>query len=257
MSDQANYDLLETPALTSILIDAGRPENAHMSAIEALAERSEAHRTPAMISALEAIIRNRQYYSENFMIRVAEVLAMDSSLKATVGLLDAFPAIVGSIYESPPMPEAFRRRYYELLIERQSDDDLGEWGKRLENFDARTIAGAAVDKAGEPLSALEPWELLGRLSEPERTSALFFVIFGSIMGQGDLEAVKRSIDALRESHDKEQLAQGVEKLIQYWEKAQAENQAQLSKNIETILKILDRRPRTAMEKISGKRPWAP
>lgn len=258
MGEQANYDLLDTDALITILVDPDRPHHSHLAAITSLSTRSEAHRTPALASALHSILRHGNQYQADVMIAVVENLISDPSLKTTQEMLDAFPAIVSSVFGgSQAFPAEFRQHFYEALLARQSDDDLNEWATRLPDLDPRAIAGAIVDRAGKSLQeALEPWTLLERLAEPGRTAALVAVVMGTTMGQGDVDSLKKAVTMLRESCDEAQLDKGLMALEERWEAAHKAGKDTLATNLETILKALDHRPRTAMEKLSGKRPWA-
>lgn len=257
MNDQSSYDALETPTLINLLIDATRPAESHVLALAALSKRSEGHRTPGLISTLESITRNIDKYDPRVIMGTLESLATDPDVTATVALLEFLPLVLVSVVDGKgPFTSDFRGRYYQALVARQSEDDLEVWGEVLPNLDGRSLAGAIIDPEAGPLEAIEPWTLLERLAEPERTKALVAVIVGVVRGLGSVEAVRRAVPALRESHDPAELEAGLDTLGGYWEQAKKAGRDKLAANLEAILGALDWRPRTSVERLTGKRPWA-
>lgn len=257
MSDQNLYDALETPAITSILIDPERPHDTHMSALLALSQRSETHRTPGLISALRSMVRYGDSYNVDVMTGTVDALITDLSAEVTEAMLDVLPTVLQSALQGKDtLKSEFRERFYQALLTRQSDEDLTVWGNKLPELDGRTLAAAMLDPIAGPLEAIEPKTLIERLSEPERTKALVAVVVGVAQGLGSIEGVKWAVPLLRKSHDSEQLAQGLDLLGQHWEQAKKAGREGLAANLEKILGALDRRPRTAVERLAGKRPWA-
>jgi hypothetical protein len=257
MNDQNSYDALETPTLINLLIDATRPAESHIMALAALAKRSEGHRTPGLISTLESITRHSDKYDPQVMIGTIDGLATDPDVTATAAMLEFLPVVLRSVADGKgAFASEFRGRYYQALLTRQSDDDLEVWGEVLPKLDGRSLAGAILDPEAGPLEAIEPWTLLERLTEPERTKALVAVVVGVVRGLGSVEAVRRAVPQLRESHDPAELEAGLDTLGGYWEQAKKAGRDKLVANLEAILGALDRRPRTSVERLTGKRPWA-
>jgi hypothetical protein len=112
-----------------------------------------------------------------------------------------------------------------------------------------------VDPVAKPLEAIEPMTLIDRLGEPHRTSALISVL-AALAGRESKEKLIEIAQMVAQSHDAAQLERGVEALEQRWQQAGKAGRESYAEKIETILGILDTRPRTGMEKIMGKRPWA-
>jgi hypothetical protein len=257
MSDQAGYETLETPALVNVLKNPGSTPEIHMSALAALSQRGESHRIPGLTEVLQHTMQHPGQYDPQVLAKIVQMLAAEPGIESTRGLLGVLPDVLRLVLGSGGgLKPEFREMYYQTLVTRDSDEDLAAWGEVLPGLDGRALAAAVVDPAAGPLAAIDPWTLLERLEEPERTRALITVIIGWVGGLGSPEDVKRVVPMLRESSDPAQLEEGLELLGQYWQQAKKAGREALVNNLEAVLRVLDRRPRTTSERMTGKRPWA-
>lgn len=256
-NDQQTYNEIQTPTLFSLLNDPDKEPEIHEKALGALSLRGTDHRTPGLGSTLMKMVQFHQQYSTTVMSKTVEVLALDGSTVATAALLGALPYVLDTVLSGKQaVDQRFREMYYRVLLTRQRDQDLDAWGDLLPKLTGRQLAGALVDPVGEPLAAIEPRTLIERLQVAERTRALMLVVSAVIQGMGSVNDVKWAVPLLRESSDPAELENGLNSLEQLWTQAKKAGREKLVANIETILRALDNRPRTGVEKLSGKRPWA-
>jgi hypothetical protein len=65
------------------------------------------------------------------------------------------------------------------------------------------------------------------------------------------------MEMLQKASDPDQLREGTEALATQWEKAKKAGRDAQAATLESVLKALDGKPRSASERLTGKRPWAP
>lgn len=257
--DQDTYDRLEIPALTSILLNPDSPVEAHRGALSALSRQDQLHRISSLIQVLKSISRHPGRYDLDVMMNVIDLLATEPDADATVAFIEVLPAILetGITGRNELKPE-FREYYYAALLTRQREDDLEVWAEMLPQLESKSLAAILLDPvAGSLVEAIDPLTLIERLAEPEKSAALFRVVTGVIMLKGKTEYLQQSVVTLRKSSDQGQLEKGLATLTQLYEQAKKAGQQGTVNIIAKVLGALDRRPRTAGEKLMGKRPWAP
>jgi len=257
MDQNTSYDNLDTPTLTSLLLNADQPSDVHRGALSALARRSAYQRSSTIMTILRSVLHNPDRYDQDVMMALIDILATDPESDATASMLEVLPEVLeqGMDPRSALKPE-FREYFYTALVTRQREDDLLVWGEMLPELDAKTLVASLIDPAAGPLEALEPLTLIDRLMEPQRTKALINVIVGIAHVGRDPKIVQDATTMLARSADPNQLRDGVNALGQQWEKAKKAGRKAQSDLLEQSLAILDDEPRTAAERLTGKRPWA-
>jgi len=256
---QQNYDKLEIGTLVSILLNPDSDPEVHKGALNAMTQIDGLHRTSQLIRVLEGIAKYPTRYHEDVMMGVVDALATDPDPYATTAMIEALPAIVESFLSEKPVDSRFREYYYKALLTRQRDEDIEVWGEMLPQLSARTLVAAATDPLATPLDAIEPITLMSRMQEPLRTRTLISALDNMISVEGSSDKITEAVKALRKSHDEKELADGVEVLGEHWEdfRRQGRDHKRKVRMYEQVLKAIDSRPRTAPEKLLGKRPWAP
>jgi hypothetical protein len=257
MDQNSSYDALDTPTLTNLLLNADQAPDVHRGALSALARRSAYQRSATITTILRSVLRNPERYDQDVMMALIDILATDPDSEATAAMIDVLPEMLehGMDSRSALRPE-FREYFYTALVTRQRQDDLLVWGEMLPQLDAKTLVASLIDPAAHPLEAIEPITLIDRLPEPQRTKALINVIAGIAHLGGKLKPVQESTSMLSRSADAGQLRDGLSTLAQHWEKARKAGRKQQVDILEQALSIIDDEPRSAAEKLTGKRPWA-
>jgi len=258
MADQHPYDSLDISALTTLLLNPDRPADVHRAVLSALTRRNPFDRTSSLVALLKSMVQNPGRYDQDVMMSCIDILATDPTPQATEAMLEVLPAVLSTAMDGTDALKAdFREYFYTALITRQREGDLKVWAAFLPELDARTLVAALVDPVAKPLEALEPLTLIDRLAEPQRTKALISVIAGIAHLRGAPETINEVVQLLQRSSDPELRQEGLDALGAQWEKAKkAGRDAQVS-ILESALHTLDTRPRSAPERLTGKRPWAP
>jgi hypothetical protein len=208
---------------------------------------------------MRSIIEHGDRYDQNVMMSIVDIMATDPDADATAAMLEILPEILESAVSTGPgqgLTPEFREYFYTALVTRQRDDDLNVWGEVLPTLEPRTLVAALIDPAAIPLLAIEPLTLIDRLKEPTRTAALISVIVGVARAQGSHQHVQQATEMLARSCDEAKLDEGLNTLQAQWERAKKAGQPYHAA-LEMALRTLDKRPRTAGERLTGKRPWAP
>jgi hypothetical protein len=258
MDQNSTYDALDTPTLTNLLLNADQSSEVHRGALSALARRSAYQRSATITTILRSVMRYPERYDQEVMMALIDILATDPEADATVAMIEVLPEMLelGMDTKTALKPE-FREYFYTALVTRQREDDLLVWGEMLPQLEAKALVAALVDPAAHPLDAIEPLTLMDRLSEPQRTKALISTIVGIAHMGGKAKAVRDATMMLSRSADSGQLRDGLNVLGQHWEKAKKSNRKQQIEILEQALSTLDDTPRSAAERLTGKRPWAP
>jgi hypothetical protein len=256
-ADPDIYDKLDAPTLTTVLLNPDLGEEAHKAALSALSKRPIYERTEPLIRTLRNYIAHHSRYAPKVAEGVIAILGTDPDADATVAMLEVLPLMLKSTLSGAAPPQSVREYYYGALITRQREDDLQVWAEMLPTFDALTLAAAILDPAAVPLEDIEPWTLLDRRPEPDRTNAIFTVILGATRSGALDMNVRQAIDLLEKSHDGQAFEDGLDVLAEQWALARKHNRHNHAAGLEAALSLIDRRPRSAAERIVGKRPWAP
>ncbi len=258
MADQDSYDLLDTPTLTNILLNPDQTPDIHRAALSALSRRDPYQRTPRLIEILKAVLKHPERFDQDVMMGVIDILATDPDPDATYAMIELLPVMLERTLDGKdPLKPEFREYFYTALITRQREEDLDVWRDMLPRLEPRTLIAALLDPAAGPLQALEPITLMDRLEEPKRTKALISSIAGLARLKGRQEQAQQVPLLLKKTHDPAQLEDGIRALAEHWEKAKKIGRKEQATTLEGALRLIDTRPRTAAERLTGKRPWAP
>lgn len=254
-----DYDEMHIDELAKFVVYTDADARSRRDALSALSRRDSIQRTPRLVTAMRNyVLRYPDRYDQDLMMSIIDILATDPHPDATAAMLDVFPDVVmAGIDPNSQLRSDFREYFYECMVTRQREADLAVWAEMLPDLDPKVLVAAVADPVGGALAVIEPITLLDRKEEPHRTRALFSAI-SSIFQTGASKApVKPAVQALRRSANTEEFEQGIERLAQQWDKLKASGRAEVAALMEKVLAGLDRRPRTPVERLTGKRPWAP
>lgn len=258
MAQQSHYDSLDLPALQSILLNTEQKPDVHRAALSALARRSAYQRGKAVIEIMRSVLRHPDRYDLDVMMALIDIMATDPEAEATEMMLSILPDLIEAALDANrgALKPEFRSYFYQALVTRQREDDLVVWSEMLPQLDVKTLVGAIVDPAAGPLEAIEPLTLIERQPEPQRTKALISIIAGVARGGGDPKNIQKATALLAKSADEAQLAEGISVLAQHWERAKKAGRRGQTEMLENVLRLIDDQPRSATERLTGKRPWA-
>lgn len=258
MSEQNPFDAVDLAALTTLLLDPDKPAHIHRNALSALSRRSPFDRTSRLVTLLKSMVQNPGRYDQEVMMSCIDILATDPDSQATLAMIESLPGVLGTAMDgSDALKPDFREYFYTALVSRQRDGDLEVWGEFLPELEAKTLVAMMLDPAGEPLEALEPLTLMNRLPEPQRTKALISVIAGIASKRGSIQKAIDAAEMVAKSSDPAQLKEGVATLAQQYDKRKRSGKDVQLGILEAVLRILDGKPRSPAERLSGKRSWAP
>jgi hypothetical protein len=258
-SEQNLYDQLDMAALMTVLLNPEQPAKIHRAALSALSRRGAFDRASGAVQLLKSMVKNPGRYDQEVMITVIDILATDPTPDATYAMLEAVPDVLNAGVDGTDILAVdFREYFYTALVTRQREGDLQVWAEILPQLDGKSLVACLIDPAAKPLlDAIEPLVLIDRIAEPSRTKALMSAIAGISARKGNPTIVQDAIKLIQQSSDSEQLKQGIEVLVQQWEKAKAAGREGQMGILEAALRMLDNKPRSPGERLTGKRPWAP
>jgi len=250
--------MLDTPALTNLLLNADQPPDVHRGALSALARRSAYQRSQIAAQIIRSVMRHPDRYDQDVMMSVIDILATDPEAEATEMMISLLPDMLEMAVDASRdgLKPEFREYFYQALMTRQRDDDIAVWQEMLPRLEARTLVAALLDPAAGSLEALEPLTLVNRLPEPQRTKALISIIVGIVHTKGDPDAAHQATSLLSQSADQAQLEEGVNVLAQHWQRAKKAGKRFQIELLEETLRVLDTEPRSPSERLMGRRPWA-
>nr|MBN1229814.1 hypothetical protein [Anaerolineae bacterium] len=251
-----NYDYLDIQTLTNLLSNPEKGADIHAAAFKAMCKLGPDGRRAGIVSVMRSIIKRPEKYETDLMMGVVEILATDPDPDATVAMLELLPEVLDSAmkYRDRLSPE-FREYFYEALVTRSRDGDLDIWAEWLPKMTGKILVAALLDPVGKALEAIEPLVLLDRLAEPERTSA-YMGLIAMKAATAQREELMEIAANLQESNNPEQLEKGLDSWAKRYDKAKEQGSKRYAANMQAMLALLDSRPRTAIEKLTGKRPWA-
>lgn len=256
--DQDNYDKLDIDTLSNILRNPDSPPIAHQMALAALTKIEKLQRTKQLVLIMEGISRYPTRYDVNVMMDVVDALATDPDPYAMSALIEGLSSVSESFLTDAPVNPEYREYYYRALLTRQRDEDLAVWGEMLPQLAPATLVAIATDPVAKPLEALEPMTLIDRLDEPARTRSFMQVIDNAIAIKASGDVITEAAKALRKQNDQEMLHQMIDTLGNHMDNVTgsgSEKRAKVKMYMK-VLKALDNRPRSAAERLRGKRPWA-
>lgn len=254
------YERLDAITLANTIMNPDAGEQAHRLAITALSHRGPMERNPRLVQALSAILREPTRWQPDIPEKIIDLFATDPSPEATVAMLDVLPILVTeerSLGTTGSL-SMVRGYFYMALATRERDEDIEVWGEFLPTLDTKMLVNIVLDpQAGPLVDAIDPFELLDRHPEPARTEAIFSIIIGATRSGTVGTAVRDAWDLLKRGAHRQAYQDGVEALIQHWEVARDRGHSEHMKGLEAVLAVMDTKPRTAPEKLTGRRPWAP
>lgn len=251
------YNHLDANTLTYVLTDPGQSADDHQKALNAMLRIRPDERRSRLVIVIRKMIQVPDSYDDEVKLALVEALATDPHPGATAAMLQVLPDILAeAMSERRALPDEFREYFYQALTTRSREDDLEVWRETMPQLEPPTLVAMLLDPAGESLVvALEPLELISRLAEPERSRALVSAIVGMARLDGRDAAIETAAMLIHDgSGDPPEHA--IEMLAERWSRAQRAGNERSVANIERALRIIDRRPRTRVERLTGRRPWA-
>jgi hypothetical protein len=252
-----SFGQLDAQTLTNLLTDPRQSSETHRQACNALANIKPDERRSRLIDVMQTMVSEAGKYDTDVMMSVVDLLGTDPHPDATVAMVQVLPDILTTAVEHPDaLPAPFRQYFYSALMTRFREDDLAAWARLLPQLKAKTLVAALLDPVGAPLAAIEPLTLISRLGEPERTRALISAIAGLARYETGRPVIDEAGMLLTESSDRRQLEHGVGLLEERWRGAKRAGREVEADNLEAALALIDTRPRSASERLMGRRPWA-
>ncbi|NDJ52477.1 MAG: hypothetical protein GYB68_05240 [Chloroflexi bacterium] len=256
-NDRDHYDAIEIDTLMSVLLDPDAEPDTHQKSLASLARRHFLGRTSSLIKILSSVVKNTDKYDQDVMSHLIDIFATDPDPDATSGMIEMLPKVAESVLDpNTALDPEFREYYYQALATRQREEDLAVWAELLPEFKPKTLIAILIDPTAEPLMIIEPYTLLDRAPEPERTRSLMSLVAALASTGGSRDRLKKALELLIQSHDDQQYEQGLDALSGHWERAKKAKRTNHQSRLEAVLKALDKRPRTPGEMLTGRRPWA-
>ena len=257
--DPEVYEKLDAATLTTTLMNPDAGEPAHRAALTALSHRGATERTSRLVQALGVMLKHPTRWSPDIPEAIIDLFATDPSPDALLAMLEVLPVMLDLERPGSTGPLSTVRGYFfQALATRERDEDILVWSEFLPTLDARTLVSIALDPQAQPLvDAIAPLELLDRQNEPDRTNGIFSVILGATRRGGLTDEVRQAWELLKKGAHRQAYQDGIETLAGQWERAKQRGHTQHAKGLETVLAVMDRKPRSPAEKLTGKRPWAP
>jgi hypothetical protein len=258
-SDPEVFSKLDATTLTNTLLNPDAGEEAHRAALGALAQRGPMERNPRLVQVLGSILGNPTRWEPDIPEKIIDLFATDPDPEATVAMLEVLPVLLDQDRSQGTTGSLsmVRGYFYTALATRERDEDIVVWSEFLPTFDARMLVGIILDPQAGPLAeAIAPFELLGRRPEPERTNGIFAILVGATRSDSPTEEVRQAFGLLKQGAHRQAYMDGIETLAEHWERANESGHTQHAKGLESVLAVMDKRPRSPRERLTGKRPWA-
>ncbi len=205
-----DYDRMTTSELTNTLLAADQRDAIRREALSALTRRGRVVRNSRLALAIQYVLRYPDRYDQGIMEEALDVLATDPHPDATSVMVELLEDITTSVLDADKTASfTFRKYFYQVLMSRQREEDLGVWHEYLPSVQAKTLVGLISDPASDGIvDGLEPFVLLNRQPEPGRTKALFYTI-SSVARLGSAEVnLEKACELLNKTHDDESFHQG-------------------------------------------------
>lgn len=256
--DRDRYDTLDAQTLTNLLVDANQKAEVHQRALNALTHIQPDERRNRLIMVLRKMMHEPECYDDEVKLSLVEVLGTDPHPAATTAMLQVLPDILSAaMSEGNSLPADFREYFYQALVTRTREGDLDVWRQIIPQLDPQTLVAILLDPvAGSLIDAIEPLELISRLDEPERSRALISTVVGLAYVPGRHALMQHACQILLSAAGQEHLVHALGVLEERWNKARRNGKEQAVTELESALTILDNRPRSSLERLRGRRPWA-
>ena len=257
--DLGVYDKVDVAALVSAILNTELEPTEHRAALGALAERSPNERNPRLAQILTAILTNPSAWDASVPEAIVDLLATDPNANATTAMLKVLPTLLKLDRPGGTSPiSGVRGYFYEALASRERDEDIAVWAEFVPTLKAADLAAILLDNEATPLiEALDPLELIGGLNEPERTNGIFSVIAGSSRSGEVNVTIRKCLELLKLGANRDAYFGGIALLADYYQQAKGNKRETHVKGLHAVLAMMDNSPRSAADKLTGKRPWAP
>lgn len=258
-SDPDVFSKLDATTLTNTLTNSDAGDEAHRAALIALAHRGPMERNPRLVQVLIAILKEPSEWAPDIPEKVIDLFATDPSAEATIAMLEVLPTILDRerTLGTTGSLSMLRTYFYTALATRERDDDIVVWSEFLPTLEGETLVKIILDPHAHPLAeAIGPFELLDRRPEPERTNAIFALLIKATRQGKITDDVREAFALLRHGAHRTAYEDGVETLAEHWARANQSGHTQHARGLHALLKAMDKKPRSAREKLTGKRPWA-
>lgn len=168
------YSALPPSNLIDLLLKAHDQPQVRQMIFAELSTLTPHRRGPAVMNALRAMARKREFYGGEVMFSLVELLATDPTPEATHAMLEVLSAIaLEAGHSNSPLSADFRRYFYEALATRRRDTDRPVWQEHIPKLKGDVLASLLLDSAADPIrEAIDPLRLIDRLPADERREAL-------------------------------------------------------------------------------------
>jgi hypothetical protein len=259
-SDPEVFEKLDATTLTNTLVNPDAGDEAHRAALTALSHRGPMERNPRLVQVLGSILRSPGRWAPDIPEKIIDLFATDPDPEATVAMLEVLPIMLDRERSTATTGglSTVRGYFYTALATRERDEDIAVWSEFLPKLNARLLVNIILDPQAGPLTeAIGPFELLDRQPEPERTNGIFEVLLGATRGGTINESVREAFALLKHGAHRQTYMDGIETLADHWERAKQSGHSQHVKGLQAVLAVMDKKPRSPAERLTGKRPWAP
>ncbi len=251
-----NYEKLDIQTLTNILTNPDNLQEVHRGAFTALLKIKPDERRRCVSTVVRSMLHAPDQYDSTLIVEAIEILATDPHPDATEAMLHFLPDMLAlGVSNRDAVSHDVREYYYQALVTRTREADLRVWSEMLPRLDGKTLVASMLEPAAKALETIEPLTLIDRLSEPDRTRALVSVIRGMSF-RGSRSVIEQAGEMLIRASHRAELARGIDLLADQWGKAKKAGRDKIVQNLEFGLSIVDREPRSAVDRLTGKRPWA-
>jgi hypothetical protein len=251
-----NYEKLDIQTLTNLLTNPDNLPEVHRGAFTALLKIEADERRQRVAVVVKSMLHEPERYASDLMVEAIEILATDPHPDATEAMLHFLPDMLAlNARKREAVSSDVREYYYEALVTRTREADLQVWSEVLPKLDGKTLVASMLEPTAKALETIEPLTLIDRLAEPERTRALVLVLRGMAF-RGRRDMIKKVGAMLINSSHRAELARGIELLADQWSKARKAGRDKIAENLKMGLSIIDGEPRSAVDRLTGKRPWA-
>ncbi|MBN1119812.1 MAG: hypothetical protein JXJ17_01940 [Anaerolineae bacterium] len=251
-----NYEKLDIQTLTNLLTNPDNLPEVHRGAFTALLKIEPDERRKRVAVVVKSMLQEPSRYDSSLIVEAIEILATDPYPDATEAMLNFLPDMLAlGIKNRDAISQDVREYYYQALVTRTREDDLVVWSEMLPRLDGKTLVASMLEPAAKALETIEPMTLIDRLSEPDRTRALVSVMRGMAF-RGKRDLIKQAAEMLVRTNHGAEFKRGIDLLADQWGKAKKAGRDKVAQNLELGLSIIDNEPRSAVDRLTGKRPWA-
>jgi hypothetical protein len=197
---QQVFEMMDLDSLTNILLTADQRPDVQRAAMSAMSRRSPLQRNARLAVIIGQVVSHPERYNQDVMMSLIDILATDPEPDATATMIEVLPKVLDAAMKpGGALKPQFRRYFYQALVSRRRESDIPVWQEMLPQLKPDTIAAALLDPVAKPLEALEPFTLIGRLSQRKRNKLLWRVMFGALE-RGNLGLAARALRTMLSSN---------------------------------------------------------